>query len=905
MTDETLRQRAESIFNEALDLPVERRESFVRERTGGDDALLREVETLLHNLHEAGTFLEPGYGRSGRRFGASRGPAYRPGDRIGPYHLLSKLGEGGMGVVFLAEQTEPVRRRVALKVIKPGMDSDAVVTRFEAERQALALMDHPCIARVIDAGATEARLPYFAMEHVRGAPITDFCERNRLGVRDRLLLFAEVCDAVQHAHQKGVIHRDIKPTNILVETIEGRPTPKIIDFGIAKALGVNLTERTLFTAHGQLVGTLEYMSPEQAHPSGLDIDTRSDIYSLGVLLYELLTGSLPFESEEGAPLGMQEFQRLVATVDPPKPSARLSSLATGARTPGATRLRTASPLRSVARDLRGDLDWITMRALEKDRARRYSSAHELADDVRRHLANQPVVAGPPSAAYRARKFYRRNRVFVHGACVVALVGAVGVAATAWQAVRATRAEKAATAALDTARTERDAKESMLAASLAHAWTLLEDIHKSVTPLAASTDAERTIINAGLRYLESLATVTTDDPGVTNALAEGFERLGRIQGAIGGGGGGESIEAMVSFQKSIALRTALLGRSPGDLELRMRLWISLTEFGRLQYRMRRMQEAVDTLRSALEFAGPRSDTDAERALAGLRRATTLQYIGEALIEMGDFAGAEAALLESHRLRRAALSASGEDSASLRRLSLGAGALGMLYSEMERYTDAAPFLEESLALRLRAAARQPERGREQRDVSLARIALARALLGMGRTDDAAPHVEEALRQCEIAARDDPGDTRARFDLSTAHLVAAEIAIGAQDGARADRHAAQAEMIAIALVGLDPERGEFGALLAATTQMRARAALLLGEHRAALDDALNALRRWEALSSRPGSPPMPREIGRALLTVADALEARAGDVVIPPDTAAQMRTDAADARSRAETMLRRSPR
>jgi len=329
------------------------------------------------------------------------------GTTIGRYKILEKVGEGGCGVVYVAEQTQPVRRRVALKVIKLGMDTKAVVARFEAERQALAMMDHPNIAKVLDGGSTESGRPYFVMELVRGVAITEYCDRNHLPVNERLELFMQVCHAVQHAHQKGIIHRDIKPSNVLVTLHDGRPVPKIIDFGVAKAINQQLTEKTLFTRFAEMVGTPLYMSPEQAEMTSLDVDTRSDIYSLGVLLYELLTGETPFDKKRLSKASFDEIRRIILEEDPPKPSTKLSQMG-DTRTSVATH-RASDPGR-LRQMLRGDLDWIVMKALEKDRTRRYDTASTFAGDVRRYLEHQPVEARPASTLYRMRRFARRNRV---------------------------------------------------------------------------------------------------------------------------------------------------------------------------------------------------------------------------------------------------------------------------------------------------------------------------------------------------------------------------------------------------------------------------------------------------------------------------------------------------------------
>ena len=350
---------------------------------------------------------------------------------LGPYRLLELVGEGGMGEVWLAEQTRPVRRQVALKIIKAGMDTAQVVARFEAERQALALMNHPAIARVFDAGATPQGRPYFVMEYVRGEPVTAYCARHKLAIGERLELFIQVCEGVQHAHQKGIIHRDLKPSNVLVTLQDDRPVPKIIDFGVAKATIRTLTERTLHTEFGALVGTAEYMSPEQAEMTGLDVDTRTDIYALGVVLYELLTGVLPFESKILREKGLDEIRRTIREVDPPRPSSRVTALA-------ASRPLERPKASGLASRLKGDLDWITMKALDKDRTRRYETSNGLAMDVRRHLAGEPVLAAPPSTVYRAQKFFRRHRF---GVATAAALGLLLVAFAATMAVQAQRIAK--------------------------------------------------------------------------------------------------------------------------------------------------------------------------------------------------------------------------------------------------------------------------------------------------------------------------------------------------------------------------------------------------------------------------------------------------------------------------------
>jgi serine/threonine protein kinase/tetratricopeptide (TPR) repeat protein len=371
-----------------------------------------------------------------------------PGQSIGPYKLMEQIGEGGMGFVYVAEQHQPVRRKVALKIIKPGMDSKQVVGRFEAERQALAMMDHANIARVFDGGTTPSGRPYFVMELVRGIPITEYCDREKLSIPERLELFVLVCRAVQHAHQKGIIHRDLKPSNILVTVIDGAAVPKVIDFGVAKATGAALTDRTVYTAFQQFIGTPLYMSPEQADLAGVDVDTRSDIYSLGVLLYELLTGTTPFDQDTFRTAAFDEMRRILREQEPPRPSTRLSTLGAAATTVSANRKADA---RQLDRTIRGELDWIVMKAMEKDRTRRYETANDFAADLMRYLGEQPVEACPPSAWYRFGKLARRNRVALITTTVVAVSLAGSTAVSIWQAMNARAAAAEASRRADESR----------------------------------------------------------------------------------------------------------------------------------------------------------------------------------------------------------------------------------------------------------------------------------------------------------------------------------------------------------------------------------------------------------------------------------------------------------------------
>ena len=426
---------AKRIFLEVCELPLPARDDAILRACEGREEIKQAVlnllaaedkplafETLAEDIRAAADSMDT----------RGEGPRDSDGTRIGRYRLLERIGEGGFGVVYMAEQTEPVRRMVALKILKLGMDTRNVIARFEAERQALAMMDHPGIARVFDAGATSTGRPYFVMELVRGDPITTYADRKRLTLRERLELFAQVCRSVQHAHQKGVIHRDLKPSNVLVVTHDDKPAPKIIDFGIAKATSGRLTEKTVFTEFRQMLGTPEYMSPEQAENGLEDVDTRSDVYSLGVILYELLVGAPPFDSKRLRSAAYGELQRIIREVDAPRPSTRLKSLDT---LPSVAAVRRTEPARLTS-SLRGELDWIVMKCLEKARDRRYSSAAEIAQEIQRYLDKEPVMARPPSAGYRASKFYQRNRGLVISGVVVLVLLVGGLAGTSFGLVQA-------------------------------------------------------------------------------------------------------------------------------------------------------------------------------------------------------------------------------------------------------------------------------------------------------------------------------------------------------------------------------------------------------------------------------------------------------------------------------------
>jgi len=552
-----------TIFAGAQQLPAEDRAAYLDEACGDNGPLRRRIEALLNASEQSGAFLEVSAAPMLRRTPSASIPlAEKQGDKVGRYKLLQQIGEGGCGVVYMAEQEEPVRRRVALKIIKLGMDTRNVIARFGAERQALAMMDHPNIAKVFDAGATETGRPYFVMELVRGVKITDYCDEQRLSTRERLGLFMQVCHAIQHAHQKGIIHRDIKPSNILVTVNDGVPVPKVIDFGIAKATTDQLlTDKTVFTAFEQFLGTPAYMSPEQAAMTSLDIDTRSDIYALGVLLYELLTGKTPFDAGELLAIGLDAMRRTICETEPERPSTRLSTM-TGNEL-GTTAQRRSLGAPKLVSELRGDLDCVVMKALEKDRARRYETANGLAMDIQRHLNNEPIVARPPSKAYVLTKLARRHRLAFAAGAIVAFTLLAGILVSSWYAVRSARAERVAENERRQAEVERTKAQEAEAEAKAVNDFLKQDVLRQVRPdvqtqSGLTVDPNITVRQALDHAAKRLGSRFTNQPlveaSIRMTLAWTYEVLG------------EDAAALRNGKRALELRERILGtENPLTLE----------------------------------------------------------------------------------------------------------------------------------------------------------------------------------------------------------------------------------------------------------------------------------------------------------------------------------------------------
>jgi serine/threonine protein kinase/tetratricopeptide (TPR) repeat protein len=750
-----------SIFMEALAKEEAERSAYLADACGGDTALLQRVEALLESHEQAGNFLAKpvaerlaeqqampagGEATSGSLTSAASDSRARPGTVIGPYKLLQQIGEGGMGTVFMAEQTEPVQRKVALKLIKSGLDSRQVIARFEAERQALALMDHPNIAKVLDAGTvgkdegggmkdekgdssfilhpSSFGRPYFVMELVKGVPITKYCDEHHLTPRERLELFVPVCQAVQHAHQKGIIHRDIKPSNVMVCLYDGRPVPKVIDFGVAKAAGPKLTERTLFTELGQVVGTLEYMSPEQAELNQLDVDTRSDIYSLGVLLYELLTGTTPLERGRLKQAAFLEVLRLIREEEPPRPSTRLS---TTEELPSIAANRGLEP-RKLSGLVRGELDWIVMKALEKDRNRRYETANAFAMDLQRYLADEPVTACPPSAGYRLRKFVRRNRGSVVAASATLFCLVSGIIGTSGGMVWAMRERDEKGTALIAETKERTAKERALAAETEarlaekqardRALSALKDMTDDIVENQMARDTQlaeenKEFLRKIIKHFEGFAAVTADNIDSRDIRAEGYFRVGLMRYHLG-----EFKEAEVAYEQALALRQQLSTDNPTRPWFRHDLSASYHNLGALHHNTGRMKEAE------IDYAAARS----------LRQQLVDQFPAQP---------------ESRRDLAGTLANE-----------------GYLFSDMGRLKDSEDAYLAGLSIHKQLAAEFPNQPQSRRDLAITQNNLAILLHETGRLKDALDAYAAALSVRKQLADDFPARPEFRYELATTH-------------------------------------------------------------------------------------------------------------------------------------------
>ncbi|MDB6175115.1 MAG: serine/threonine protein kinase with repeat [Chthoniobacteraceae bacterium] len=712
MNDSTDREVV--VFTEASQLPADERVAYLERACGGEAKLRQRVEALLLTYDHAGDFLEQSAPGGAHEFRQAASVAEKPGDRIGHCKLLRQIGEGGCGVVYMADQEEPVRRRVALKIIKPGMDTKNVIARFEAERQTLALMDHPNIARIFDAGATESGRPYFVMQLVDGVKITEFCDQNSLSTEERLNLFVEVCQAVQHAHQKGIIHRDIKPSNILVtRTLEGRALPVVIDFGIAKpATNQLLAGKTVFTAFEMLIGTPAYMSPEQAELASVDVDTRSDIYSLGVLLYELLTGSTPFNTVELMESGLDEVRRVIREQIPVLPSTRIIGLLKEDLTSIAHRRKAEPP--QLIRAVCGDLDWIAMKALEKDRTRRYETANALALDVQRFLANETVTARPPSAVYRFQKSVSRNKLLFGGIGIVAILLFASLAIV--------------TASYNREREARKKAETEEARSR-QTTQFLKDLLEGVGPSVARGQDSPTMLKGILDIAaQRIGNEMTGQPSVE---AELRGQIGRLYLEIG-----NYNEAEKMHRRALAIYRSLFGQDSQQAAT------ELNDLGLALWRARKLDESAAVLREALGI---------RRLLFGnvhAEVAATLNNLAGVFRRQRKLAEAEALTRESLEIRRKLFGSEHLDVAdSLRNLSI-------LLGDEGRRVESETIAREVLAMRRRLV------GNEHPLVAAALVDVGWAAGYNGKLDEAESMEQEALALQRKVLGDDHPDVAKSF-------------------------------------------------------------------------------------------------------------------------------------------------
>jgi serine/threonine protein kinase/tetratricopeptide (TPR) repeat protein len=803
-------QREAALFQAASQLAGEARALFLNGACAADSALRARLEALLaaHDQSE-GVLADTASPPATMKLDLSDAPDEIVGQKIGRYKILEKVGEGGCGVVYVAEQTEPVRRRVALKVIKLGMDTKAVVARFEAERQALAMMDHPNIAKVLDAGSTETGRPYFIMELVRGIRITEYCDQNHLSTNERLELFIKVCQAIQHAHQKGIIHRDIKPSNILVTLHDGVPVPKVIDFGIAKATEGRLTDATVYTQLHQFIGTPAYMSPEQAEMSGLDIDTRSDIYSLGVLLYELLTGSTPFDANELMSQGIDAMRRTIRERDPVRPSTKLATLQGEELT--TTAKRRSVETSKLAKLLRGDLDWIVMKCLEKDRTRRYETANGLGVDLKRHLNNETVVARPPSKVYEFQKTVRRHKVAFVAATAVMVVMAIGIIMTTYQAVRATRARSEALAARRQAEAARGQAEGLVS-------FMMQDLQPALARYGRLPLLKQ-VVEKAIQYYEGLPPELRDlktEFGLADTTLARAQIL-RASGDLNG--------AEAEFRKALLLYEPLAAKHPEIPEAKGGSLVARGELGRFN-------AAASSLSLAEQDARQRQGIHDWRELCGRFPTNTLVQRG---------------FIQSLLIR---------------------AEIGSYQFNKPQEAIAAGLEAESMLLNLVAA--NPKDKELSVALAQSKTVMASAYEAMGQRDKSMQMSEEGVAYFGQALKDDPGNLEL-----LARAARAEQFLSYRVSAISQKRARDAELAAReryrTLVELDPSNADWRYNFAMTHMMECYYLESAGE----LEAARQALKKFDALLQPVSNSALDREKLMANSIELARLAAMAGDI------------------------------
>ena len=751
-------EQIRDLLEKALELAPEQRSAYLDGACSSDPALRKEVEDLLADSADVpSSFLQSS--AMAEMIGAeiegiASVAALEPGQEFAQrFRLIRKLGEGGMGQVWLAEQTLPMRRQVALKMIKAGMYDEAVVQRFQSERQSLAIMEHPAIAKVFDAGTTPQGQPYFVMEYVPGLPITEYCDQNKLTIRDRLELFIETCEAVQHAHQKAIIHRDLKPANILVVEVDGKPMPRIIDFGLAKAVTHPIAAEALKTQFGNLVGTPGYMSPEQADANVQDIDTRTDVYSLGVVLYVLLAGREPFESKQGQKQQFDEFLRKLREDEALKPSTRVSGDRLSSSAIAEAR---STESRQLIRILRGDLDWITMKALEKDRARRYGAPSDLAADIRRYLNHQPVLARPASAAYRSGKFVKRHKFALAVASVFALLALVGAVAI----VREARI----------ARMQEVRAERRFASLRKLTDSMLFEFHDSIETLPGSTAARELVVSRALEYLQQIEAEANGDPATLRDLAAAYERIGRIRADEGNphlGGVGSFEQAKELYGKALEIRQKLASLDPSNATLQLELTDTLLNVARIHEQLGDMSGALQFLQQRLAIQEELQRTHGSDTLA-FESARTLANMGALHVWLGDrdstLAYESRALDIGKELLKANPNSVQARITVWRSLTWSGWALKL----QRRFRDAAASWRGALAISEKLASEDPNNTTYQRYLISDHGNLCESLAYAGEFSEVRSHCETAIAINRIMVNSDRKNAQALADLGNSNMT-----------------------------------------------------------------------------------------------------------------------------------------
>jgi len=751
-------EQIRDVLEKALELAADERSAFLDGACSSDPSLRNEVEVLLaQSANVPSGFLQSSAMAEmigAELEGIDSAAALKEGQEFAQrFRLIRKLGEGGMGQVWLAEQFLPVRRQVALKLIKAGMYDEAVVQRFQSERQSLAIMEHPAIAKVFDAGTTPQGQPYFVMEYVPGLPITEYCDQKKLTIRDRLELFIETCEGVQHAHQKAIIHRDLKPANILVVEVDGKPVPRIIDFGLAKAVTHPIAGDALKTQFGNLVGTPGYMSPEQADANVRDIDTRSDVYSLGVVLYVLLAGREPFEIKQGQKQQLDELLRKLREDEPPRPSTRVSG---DHHSPNAIAEARGTEPRQLIRTLRGDLDWITMKALEKDRARRYGAPSDLAADIRRYLNHEPILAHPASAAYRSGKFVKRHKIALAVASIFALMVLAGAVAIVREARIARMQEARAERRFEALRKLTD--------------SMLFEFHDSIETLPGSTAARELVVSRALEYLQQIEAEANGDPATLRDLAAGYERLGQIRAGLGTphlGGAGSFEQAKELYGKALEIRQKLASLDPANATLQLELAHTLFNVARIHEQLGDMSGASQFLQQRLAIQEEIQRKQAPDTLA-IETARTLNNMGELHVWLGDRDSAlvyeNRALVIGNRLLKANSNSVEARTTVWRSLTWSGWAL-----KLERkFWDAAASWRRALAISQELASEYPNNTTYQRYLISDHGNLCESLAYAGEFSEVRSHCEKAIAINRIMVNSDRNNAQALADLGNSNMT-----------------------------------------------------------------------------------------------------------------------------------------